>query len=422
MTPAQTSQVSDSLDHLFRHHAGQMVSVLSRIFGVGNIDAIEDSVQDALVAALQKWPFGETPDNPRAWLIEVAKNRLYDRLRREKRSDSIDDETHELIDLHDRTRDTHFVGEFGEDELKMIFACCHPAVPPDSQVALTLKTVGGFGVGEIAAAYLAKEEAVAKMLSRAKQKLRSGIRFEVPAGDELKPRLDAALRALYMMFNEGYAASTGEALIRRDLCFEAVRLARIIAGHPVTAAPKVHALIALFCFQAARLPARSDDRGDLVLLSEQDRSLWDGRMIAEGIEHLRRSAAGDELSDYHLEAEIASCYALAESFETIDWKRILKCYDLLQSGRYSPVVELNRIIAFGRVNGAEKALEELSRLGENYLMTSFNFFHLTRAYFLAELRQNERAAEAYRRAADLTRNDAVARFIQKRLAEISKIS
>ena len=321
--------------------------------------------------------------------------------------------------MADQTLDAHFSGEMGEDELKMIFACCNPAIPPDSQVALTLKTVGGFGVGEIAAAYLAKEDAVAKMLSRAKQKLRSGVLLEVPAGDELKHRLDAVLRVLYMMFNEGYAASTGQALIRRDLCFEAIRLARIIASHPVTAAPKVHALIALFCFQAARLPARSDDHGDLVLLSEQDRSLWDGRLIGEGVEHLRRSAVGDELSDNHLEAEIASCYALADSFETIDWKRILKCYDLLQSGRFSPVVELNRIIAFGQVNGPEKALEELSRLGENYLMTSFNFFNLTRAYLLAELGQNEKAAEAYRRAADLTRNDAVARFIQKKLSEIS---
>ena len=419
MTPDREHSVPDSLSHLFRRHAGQMVSVLSRIFGVERIDPIEDAVQDALVTALQKWPYSGTPANPRAWLIEVAKNRILDRLRRDKRSTSIDDESAEFPNTTDQTLDAHFSGEMGEDELKMIFACCNPAIPPDSQVALTLKTVGGFGVGEIAAAYLAKEDAVAKMLSRAKQKLRSGVLLEVPAGDELKHRLDAVLRVLYMMFNEGYAASTGQTLIRRDLCFEAIRLARIISGHPVTTEPKVNALIALFCFQAARLPARSDDRGDLVLLSEQDRSLWDGRLIAEGIEHLRRSAAGDELSDYHLEAEIASCYALAESFETIDWKRILKCYDLLQSGRFSPVVELNRIIAFGKVNGPEKALEELSLLGENYLMNSFNFFHLTRAYFLAELGQNEKAAEAYCRAADLTRNDAIARFIQKKLSEIS---
>jgi len=419
MTPDREYSVPESLSHLFRRHAGQMVSVLSRIFGVERIDLIEDAVQDSLVTALQKWPYSGTPDNPRAWLIEVAKNRVLDRLRRDKRSDSIDDEYLEFPDMADQTLDAHFSGEIGEDELKMIFACCNPAIPPDSQVALTLRTVGGFSVGEIAAAYLAKEDAVAKMLSRAKQKLRSGIPFEVPAGVELRQRLDAALRVLYMMFNEGYAASAGEALVRRDLCFEAIRLARIIADHPVTAAPKVHALIALFCFQTARLPARSDDHGDLVLLSEQDRSLWDGHMIAEGIQHLRRSAAGEELSDYHLEAEIASCYALANSFEAIDWQRILKCYDLLQSGRFSPVVELNRIIAFGKVNGPEKALQELSRLGENYLMTSFNFFHLSRAYFLAELGQNEKAAEAYSRAADLTRNDAVARFIQKKLYEKS---
>ena len=420
MSSDQKREISDSLSHLFRHHAGQMVSVLSRIFGVEKIDMIEDAVQDALVAALQKWPFGGTPDNPRAWLIEVAKNRVLDRLRRDKRSEPINDDSIEISDIFSSHTDIHLSSELGEDELKMIFACCHPAIAPDSQVALTLKTVGGFNVSEIAAAYLASEDAVAKMLSRAKGKLRSGgIMLEIPAGAALKDRLDAVLRVLYLMFNEGYSASAGEALIRRDLCFEAIRLARIIADHPITAAPKIHALIALFCFQAARLAARSDDRGDLVLLSEQDRSLWDERLMAEGLEHFRRSATGDELSDYHLEAEIASCYVLADDLDSVDWKRILRCHDMLQSGRFSPVVELNRIIAFGKVHGPEKALEELSQLGQNYLMTSFNFFHLTRAYFLTELGQNSQAAAAYRKAAELTRNDAVARFIQKRLAEVS---
>jgi len=420
MSSVEKTHVSESLDHLFRHQAGQMVSVLSRIFGVEKIDMIEDAVQDALVTALQKWPYGEPPDNPRAWLTQVAKNRVLDRLRRDKKSDSIDEESVEVPDLSDQMLDIHFSSELSEDQLKMIFASCHPAIASDSQVALTLKTVGGFSVPEIAAAYLASEDAVTKMLSRAKAKLRSGgIRLEIPAGDVLKPRLEAAMRVLYLMFNEGYSASAGEALVRRDLCFEAIRLARIIADHPVTTAPKVNALIALFCFQAARLAARSDDRGDLVLLSEQDRSLWDKRLIAEGLEHFQRSAAGDELSDYHLEAEIASCYALADGFETINWRRILNCYDTLQSGKFSPVVELNRIIAVGKVNGPERALEELSQLGENYLMTSFNFFHLTRAYFFAELGQNSQATDAYQKAADLTRNDAVGRFIQKKVAALT---
>jgi len=423
MQGTATIEIQESLDHLFRHHAGQMVSVLSRIFGLEKLDLIEDAVQDALVTALRKWPFTGMPDNPRAWLIEVSKNRILDRLRRDKKFQSTEDEiesAENLLQDLGRSESVYFSSEISDDQVQMIFACCHPIIPPDSQVALTLKVVSGFSVSEIARAFLAKDEAIAKMITRAKTKLRSErIRLEMPPPGELRVRLDSVLKVLYLIFNEGYSASEGAELIRKDLCFEAIRLAEFLASHPVTASPKVHALTALFLFQGARLSSRCDHNGELLLLSEQDHSLWDVRILRRGLEHFRRSAAGDELTDYHLEAEIASLYALTPDYASTDWKQIVACYEILQSRKFSPVVELNRIIALGQIDGAAKALEELSVLSAEPTMSSFNLYYLTRAHFLSETGRKAEARIAYETAAKLTRNTSVARFIEKRLTELS---
>ena len=414
------SEVRESVDHLFRHNAGQMVSVLARRFGVEHIDLIEDAVQDAMIAAMRKWPVAGIPQNRTAWLTQVAKNRVLDRLRRHGKwsGGSTDDEN--FAEPAAQPEDDHprFGGELNEDQLQMIFACCSPAVPPDSQVALTLKLVSGFSVGEVARAYLAKDDTVAKMLTRAKQKLRTAP-LEIPAGSELRGRLDAVLRVLYLMFNEGYAASEGEDLIRRDLCFEAIRLAGLIAAHPATSLPKAHALAALFHFQAARLVARTDVQGDLLLLADQDRSKWDNRMLAAGLRHFSRAAAGDEFTEYHLEAEIASLHAMAPNYAATDWERIVRCYNELQSRRFSPVVELNRIIGIGHTSGPETALRELSELREQYLMTSFNLFHITHAHFLAAAGNIDSAARAYQIALGLTRNESVRRFLQRKIAVLT---
>ncbi|HEX6279168.1 MAG TPA: DUF6596 domain-containing protein, partial [Pyrinomonadaceae bacterium] len=301
-----------------------------------------------------------------------------------------------------------------EDQIRMIFGCCHPEVPADSRVALTLKIVGGFSVGEIARAYLAKDEAIAKMLTRAKQKLRT-VALEIPAGGALGERLDSVLRVLYLMFNEGYSASAGSDLVRRDLCLEAIRLTGLLLAHPATSDPKVHALAAMLLFQAARLRTRTDASGDLLLMADQDRNLWDRQMLGKGLEHFLRAAAGNELSDYHIEAEIASIHALAPTYEATEWARILKCYDLLLARNFSPVVALNRVVALGEVSGPEAALDDLGDLAANYLMTSFNLFHITRGHLLAQLRRNSEAAEAYRRAGELTKNDAVVRFLERKI-------
>lgn len=418
-----TSQthVGDSVDHLFRHHAGQMVSVLCRIFGVDRIDMIEDAVQDALVSALRRWPFTGMPDNPTAWLTQAAKNRLIDQLRRDGRLDEFDDGV-EVLDpaAAKAEKSVFFSSEIAEDTLRMIFACCHPSIAADSQVALTLKIVGGFSVAEIASAYLANEESVAKMITRAKARLRENSSFlDTPVADEITGRLDAVLKVLYLMFNEGYGASGGDELVRRDLCFEAIRLVEILSRHRVTSSPKVHAAAALFHFQCSRLPARTDHAGELVILEEQDRSYWDKNLIAQGLRHFQLSAAGTELSKFHLEAEIASIHALSDDFASINWRRIVDCYTRLQQISFSPVAELNRAIAISQVDGADAALATLELLHSRCEVSRYSLFHITRGHLLTEIGRRADAEVSFKKALSLTRNEAVRHFIERRMAGLN---
>ncbi len=272
-----------------------MIATLTRIFGIERLDQVEDAVQDAMVRALRLWPYQGAPDNPSAWLIQVAKNRILDKLRRDRRLTESTDEIEITGSVEEAAT---FANEIRDDQLRMIFTCCHPLIPEDGQIALTLKTVGGFSVSEIARAFLAQEPSVKKTIVRAKRKFREyDIKLEMPESEKLPSRLESALKVIYLMFNEGYSALEGEDLVRTDLCHEAIRLCEILAEHPVTGAPKVHALAALLLFQAARLTARCDTAGELLLLSEQDRSLWDRPMIIRGLYQLRRSASGDEISE-----------------------------------------------------------------------------------------------------------------------------
>ncbi|MCO6509848.1 MAG: sigma-70 family RNA polymerase sigma factor [Aridibacter famidurans] len=414
-------QITESVDHLFRRHAGQMTAVLTRIFGFGKIDLIEDAIQESMLRALSHWSYKGLPDNPRAWLIQVAKNNILDRLRKSSRDADLE-EGSRLLDAWARSAgssvDTAFEKEIREDQLQMIFACCHPALTPDSRIALTLKTVGGFSVGEIAVAFLSNKDAVAKMLVRAKKKLRDeGARMEIPAPSELGPRLESVLKVLYLMFNEGYSASGGESAVRTDLCHEAIRLARLLADHPLTSQPKVHALAALFLFQASRLPARSGEGGTLTILPDQDRSLWDRKMIAEGLRHFRSSASGSEISDYHLEAEIASYHAVSEDYGSTDWRALLEAYDRLLERRYSQIAALNRIIALAEVEGPDKALEELQTLADEKLEAYYPY-HVTLAELQRRTGLGEDALRSYEFAAGLVENEAVKRFLRKRREEI----
>jgi RNA polymerase sigma factor (sigma-70 family) len=355
-----SAEVSQLVDHLFRREAGRMVTILTRVFGAENLQLAEDVMQEALVQALRTWPFRGIPENPGTWLLQVAKNRALDALRRDANLASKGEAIREWVSsarvgagLISNLDDLEAL----DDQLRMIFICCQPAVPRESRVALTLKTVGGFGVPEIARAYLAKDTAIAQRLVRAKRKIQElKPAFAVPPPAELPAALDSVLEALYLMFNEGWAASSGEELIRRDVCAEAIRLARLVAGHPALDQPRAHALAALLLLQAARNPARVDPEGNLLLLSEQDRALWDRQAITAGLHHLDQAGRGMELSSYHLEAGIAACHACARSYEETDWPHILDLYDALQALKPSPVVALNRAVALAMVKGPETGL------------------------------------------------------------------
>lgn len=399
-----------------------MVAVLSRLFGLEKLDLIEDAIQDAMIKALKLWAFQGIPQNPRAWLIEVAKNKIFDRLRRSSKFEATGEEFEnaaKYLQTLENTDSFRFANEVSEDVLQMMFACCHPVISPDSQVALTLKTVSGFSISEIASAYLSNEEAIAKMLTRAKQKLRQHkIRLEMPSPDKLNSRLGSVLKVLYLMFNEGYNSAKGEKLIRNDLCFEAIRLAKLLANHPLTNLPKTHALLALFYFQGARLNARFDENGDILLLADQNRALWNKQMIAKGLQHFRLSAKGDELSDYHLEAEIASLHAIAEDFATTDWKRILRCYEILSQRTSSPIVKLNKTIALAKVEGAEIGLKELENLQENSDLNDYLLFFITLGDLQAETKRKDEAVFSYQKAMKLSNNEVVKRFLQKKIKEI----
>lgn len=396
-----------------------MVSILSHIFGLENLDMIEDAVQDSLVTAMKTWSHAGIPDNPRAWLVQVSKNRILDRLRYDKKFHNVD-ETQDQIDNAFKVFDSHdaiyFANEVGEDQLRMIFACCHPAIAADSRVALTLKIVGGFRVSEIARAFLASDESIAKMLTRSKQRLREkNVVLEIPPPADVPSRIDTVLKVIYLMFNEGYAASEGDELIRRDLCLEAIRLSELLAEHPVTSSPAVNALAALLLFQASRLDSRCRDDGELLLLPDQDRSLWNKDLIERAMLHFGRSAKGTELSDYHIEAEIAACHAVAASFAETDWQHILGCYEILQQRKPSPIVDLNRIIALAKIEGAQRGLEELGRFHCSEKLKGYNLFHITRATFLAEVGLSNEAADSYLKAIELTQNETLRRFLRGKI-------
>lgn len=325
--------VPQLVDHLFRHRAGQVVATLTRIFGPEHLNLAEDVVQDTMIKALREWTYRGVPRTPDAWIMQVAKHGALDALRRER---GLRERHGEIAAALERRSSDGSVtaavldSELRDDQLRMIFTCCHPAISREARVALTLKTLGGFGVPEIARAFLVPEATIAQRLVRARRAIKQGhIPFEVPDAAELPTRLDSVLDVLYGLFNEGYGAHAGEDLVRHELCAEAIHLTALLAEHPAGNMAKVHALLALMLLQASRLPARTDENGDLLLLEDQDRQLWDRDMLAAGMRELARSGGGDELSEFHLQAGIAACHALAPSYEETDWRRILASYDAL---------------------------------------------------------------------------------------------
>ena len=329
-------------DHLFRHQAGRMVAVLTRLFGVHNLALAEDVVQDAFCRALEVWAFRGVPENPSAWLMAAAKNRALDVLRRERTIRTYEPELTRFLGsewtLAPVVQEMFTENSIKDDQLRMMFSCCHPRLPEEAQVMLILHILCGFGVDEVASAFVTTYTAVEKRIPRAKKVLAGSKRlFDTEAPSDFATRLPAVQRALYLLFNEGYHGASAEFAVRADLCEEAMRLAALLLGHPLGATPATYALSALMCLNKARLPARLDASGKLNSLFDQDRSLWDQKLVNDGLQLLDLSANGSELSEYHVEAGIAAVHASAPSVQSTNWEEIVSLYNTLMTIRPTPI-------------------------------------------------------------------------------------
>ncbi len=396
-----------TLEHLFRRESGKLVSVLTKIFGPHNLELAEDVVQDTLLKALERWKYHGVPDNPSAWLFTTARNKALDVLRRDKYHKEFAAEISPLLKSEYSVRPTleNLVTEdqIEDEQLRMMFVCCHPSVSEEAQVALILKTLCGFSVGEIAKAFITSEETITKRLYRAREQFREKkVEFELPSPSDLQTRIENVLTAVYLIFNEGYSSSYHDSLVREDLVEEALRLCKMLTDHPLTNQPESRALLALMCFQSARIPARVNKDGNLVQLKDQDRNLWSKEMIALGIKFLESASVGDKISSYHLEAAIAHEHCIARSYSETDWKKILRLYDWLLETKPDALVALNRLIVFGEVNGPAAALKEIEKLPNLERVQGYYLYPAVLGEWHAQLGQHDDAKKYFERAMELT--------------------
>jgi RNA polymerase sigma factor (sigma-70 family) len=408
-------------DHLFRREAGRMVATLTRIFGVHNLALAEDVVQDAFCRAMEVWKFRGVPENPSAWLMATAKNRALDVLRRERTARTYAPELGRLLQsewtLAPIVEELFAPNEVKDGLLRMMFSCCHHRLPEEAQVALMLHILCGFSVGEIASAFVSAHSAIEKRITRAKKVLAASKRlFDVTAADDFSERLPAVQRALYLLFNEGYHGASPESAVRVELCQDAMRLTVKLLEHPLGTTPATYALAALMCLDAARLPARVDAAGNLSSLFDQDRSRWDQELIVKGLKLLDSSAKGIELSEYHVEAAIASVHAGAQRVEDTDWAAIVALYDTLMTIRPSPIVALNRAIAIAQNEGPERGLEEINSIVGRDRLAAYPFYSAALGELEFRRSRHETAREHFRAALALARNPMERRFLEQRVS------
>lgn len=401
----------DEIGRIFREEHGRTVATLIRYFG--SIDLAEDAVQEAFEVAIAKWPQDGIPPNPGAWITTTARNRGIDKLRRDQRRDELSREATAFEEPQPEPRE---VGSVQDDRLRLIFTCCHPALSPEAQVALTLRLLGGLTTPEIANAYLVSESTMAARITRAKKKIAAaGIPYRVPVDHDLPERLSSVLAALYLVYNEGYAASSGASLTRTDLSVEAIRLVRVLADL-MPDEPEALGLLALLLLTEARRPARTDADSALVLLADQDRTRWNRAMIAEGHQLVRRCLRRDAPGPYQIQAAINAVHDDASSAARTDWSQIVTLYDQLM--RYTPttVVALNRAVAVAERDGAESGLAAIEPLRDD--LDRYYPLHAARADLLARLHRDREAAEAYRKALEITDNEVFRRYLGDRLARL----
>lgn len=412
-----------TIEDTLRRERPRLVAALTRLLGADRLALAEDVVQDACLKALETWRERGVPDRPEAWLIAVARNRALDRLRRDGRFAALEPRVVDWIE--DLARPESLVlqhrlhGALSEEEIALLFLCCHPALSEEVQVALTLKTQCGLSVDEIARAFLAEPDTIAQRIVRAKAKLREiDSTFDLPAGIHLATRLRTVLRVIYLMFNEGYAATGGDHLIRHDICSEALRLVEALAARPETASPETHALTALLSFQHARAAARQDAVGDMVLLQDQDRTTWNYELIERGFSHLRHAMKAETPTQLHLEAGIASVHAMAPSYQETDWRALCDYYESLAMIAPSPIVELNRAVALSMVEGPTAGLAVLEPLKSDPKLSRYALYHAV----IGDLAQRNgdlaTAQTAFARALELPCSRPERRFIESKIARL----
>lgn len=406
-------------DHLFRREAGRMVAALTRIFGIQNLALAEDVVQDAFCRAFEVWKFRGVPENPAAWLMTTAKNRALDILRRERTERIYAPELARLIesestfaDDFDKLFDIHAIRD---DQLRMMFSCCHPRLREEAQVGLMLHILCGFSVDEIASAFLSSHAAIEKRITRSKKVLAGSNKLFELSDDDLSARLSAVQGALYQLFNEGYHSASAETAVRSELCREAMRLTAMLLEHPLGATPSTFALAALMCFGAARLPARVGPSGDLSSLFDQDRTLWDQGLVVEGAKLLDLSASGTKLTAYHLEAAIASIHAAALHVEDTDWDTIVTLYTTLYTIHPTPIVALNRAIAVAQKEGAARGLEEIRSISDPERLAAYPFYSAALGELEFRLGNYDAASEHFLCAVTLARSPMERRFLEQRV-------
>ena len=414
--------LGDTLEQIFRRTSPALVASLTRAIGPSRLDVVESVVQEAFLRAMADWT-GGIPENAAGWLHAVARNLAIDHLRRERTFRTKEDAIARYVEAAAAPAEDAAVvalrGELADDQLAMIFVACHPCNSAASQIALSLRTLCGLEVPAIARALFATEDAIEKRLVLARRRIReNGVSFDLPSAEAIGARLDAVLRVLYLLFNEGYSGTTGPDVVQEDVAAEAIRLATFLAQHPATRRPRVVALLALMHFHASRFPARTDAAGDLVTLAHQDRSAWDARHVALGLHCLAESAEGESASPYHYEAAIAAVHATSPSHDATDWAKIVGFYDDLTSLYPSPGARLSRAIAVGFRDGPARGLAELALLESDPVLAGLAAFHAARGDAHARRGHRAEALDALRRAHALSANTRERRYFARKMAEV----